>query len=214
MQSNQRQSAPPYFRYPLRLLRYFPNFDQPLIGSLRSKAADLLRLEPGSRVLDVGCGSGASFPYLLRAVGDSGEVVGVELSPDVAGLAQRRIDHNRWTNVRVISGDARTVVVNGKFDGLLLFGAPDIYASPEAVNNLRPYLNTNARVVAFGSKLTKRRFGAGLNIILKSLMKLSFASTPKLNVEQWTPLQPYFVNIEVREYIYGGFFLASGQLRH
>jgi len=213
MQPNLRQSAPPYFRYTLALLSRFPNFDQPFIGMLRRKAVDSLKLSAGNRVLDVGCGTGASFPHLLSAVGNSGEVVGVEISPDVAELAERRIHQNRRTNVRVVVGDARTVVLNGKFDGLLLFGAPDIYASPDAITNLRRYLNDSARVVAFGSKLTKRRFGAGLNIVLKLLMKLSFASTPGLNYEPWTPLGAYLGDVRVQEYVYGGFFLASGSLR-
>ena len=213
MESDQGQSAPAYFRYALRILSRFPNFDQPLIGGLRRKAVGLLQLSDGSRVLDVGCGSGASFPYLLSAVGMPGEVVGVEVSADVASLAQRRIEQNRWTNARVVLGDARTVVLEGKFDGLLLFGAPDVYASPEAVANLRRYLNVNARVVAFGSKLTNRRLGAVPNVVLKSLMKLSFASTPKLNYEPWAPLEAQFTGLKVDEYAYGGFFLASGCLR-
>ena len=164
-------------------------------------------------MLDAGCGPGASFPYLLTAVGRTGETVGVEISPDVATVAQRRIERNGWTNVQVVIGDARSVVLSGKFDGVLLFGAPDIYASPEALANLRPYLSDRARVVAFGSKLTSRRFGAGLNIVLESLMKLSFTSTPRLNFEPWAPLKAYFADITVREYIYGGFFLASGAVR-
>ena len=213
MQTNPRQSAPPYFRYALRILRRFPNFDQPFIGALRRKAVGLLQLSSASRVLDVGCGSGASFPYLSNAVGQAGQVVGVEISPEVAALAQRRIEHNRWTNVRVMVGDASTIVVDGKFDGLLLFGAPDIYASPEAINNIRHYLNGNARVVAFGSKLTNRPGGAGLNVILQSLMRLSFASTPKLGFEPWEPLGAISGDLKVQEYFYGGFFLAAGSFR-
>jgi SAM-dependent methyltransferase len=212
MERNRQQSAPLYFRYTIGLLSRFPNFDQPFIGALRRKAVDLLQLSEGVRVLDVGCGTGASFPHLLSAVGKSGAVVGVEISPDVAGLAQRRIERNRWANVSVVVGDARTVVLDGKFDGLLLFGAPDVYASPDGITNLRPYLNDNARVVAFGSKLTKRRFGAGLNVVLRSLMKLSFTSTPKLNDEPWTPLGAHFADVKVEEYMHGGFFLASGSL--
>jgi SAM-dependent methyltransferase len=210
---NPQQSTPPYFRYIVGLLRRLPNFDQPFIGRLRRTAVALLELPDGARVLDVGCGTGASFPHLLGAVGEAGEVVGVEFSPDVASVAQRRIDRNRWTNVRVVVGDARTVVLSYKFDGLLLFGAPDIYASPEAIANLRPYLKDGARVVAFGSKLSERRFGAGLNVVLESLMKLSFASTPKLTLGPWTPLETHFVDLKIQEYIYGGFFLASGSLR-
>ena len=163
MESGSQPGTPPYFRYTIRVLKHFPNFDQPFIGSLRRKAVSLLQLPDGGRVLDVGCGPGGSFRHLRDAVGQHGEVVGVEISPEVATAAQRRIEVNHWTNVRAVTGDARTVVLNGKFDGLILFGAPDVYASPEALMNLRPYLNDNARVVAFGSKFTTHRFAAALN---------------------------------------------------
>ena len=212
MESGPPRSTPPYFRYTIRLLKRFPNFDQPFIGSLRSKAVSLLRLPDGARVLDAGCGPGGSFRYLRAAVGQRGEVVGVEISPDVATAAQRRIEVNHWTNVQAVLGDARSVVLNGKFNALLLFGAPDIYASPEAMMNLRPYLNDHARIVAFGAKLTEHRFGASLNALMKSLLSFSFASTPKLNFEPWAPLKPYCLDLEVREFVLGCFFLASGSI--
>jgi SAM-dependent methyltransferase len=213
VEPNQQQCTPAYFRYTIRLLSRFPNFDQPFIGSLRRKAVSFLQLPDGGRALDVGCGLGGSFRYLRAAVGHNGEVVGVEISPDVARAAQRRIEVNQWANVQVVVGDARAVALNGKFDGLMLFGAPDIYASPEALAHLRPYLKDHARVVAFGSKLTKRRFGATFNILVQFLMKLSFASTPKLNLEPWTPLVAYCAEIQVREYVNGSFFLASGSIQ-
>ena len=133
--------TPPYYRYLVHLIRPFPNFDLFFVRALRQKAVRTLQLKAGSRVLDVGCGPGGSFPYLLEAVGPSGEVVGVEISPEVAINARRRIEANRWRNVHVVEGDARTVQLNGNFDGMVLLGAPDAYASPQAVDNLFRYLN-------------------------------------------------------------------------
>src|SRR5713226_3379682 len=143
---DNRQLTPPYARYLVHLIRPFPDFDVFFIKSLRQKAVQLLRLKPGDRVLDVGCGPGGSFPYLVGAVGSSGEVIGVEISSDIAINARRRIEKNRWRNVRVIEADARTVKLEGKFDALLSFAAADIYASPQALDNLFPYLKDDARV--------------------------------------------------------------------
>src|SRR5690606_3136907 len=40
-----------------------------------------LPIDPGSRVLDVPCGDGFYLPYLARAVGSSGKVVGADIAP-------------------------------------------------------------------------------------------------------------------------------------
>ena len=178
-----RELTPTYARYLVRLIRPFPNFDFFFIRSLRRKAVQYLLLRLGERVLDAGCGPGGSFPYLADAVGPSGVVVGVEISPEISINARRRIEKNRWENVQVIVADARTVELKGKFDGLLAFAAADIYASPPALANLFPYLKDDPRVVAFGAKLSHVRFGKVLNLLLRALWKLSFSSTPALNHE-------------------------------
>ena len=69
-------------RYLARLIRPFPDFDFFFVKHLRARAVEKLRLRPGDRVLDLGCGPGASFPYLHESVTESGVVVGVEISPE------------------------------------------------------------------------------------------------------------------------------------
>jgi hypothetical protein len=147
---------------------------------------------------------------LVDAVGPSGEVVGVEISPEIVINAKRRIEENRWSNVQVIEADARTATLKGKFNGLLSFAAADIYASSQAVANLFPYLNDDARVVAFGAKLSHRRVGKVLNLLFRSLWKLSFSSTPALNHEPWAPLKNRVDELHVQEYFFGCMFLAWG----
>jgi SAM-dependent methyltransferase len=207
------ERTPPYVRYLARLIRPFPNFDFFFIKSLRRSAVKELRLRKGSRVLDAGCGPGGTFRYLVEAVGSSGEVVGVEISPEVAINAKRRIEDQRWRNVQVIEGDARTVRLHGKFDGLVMFAAPDVYASPEALANLLPYLKEDVRVVAFGAKLSRRRLAGVLNLLFQSLMQLSFSTTPRLNHAPWHVLENWLTEIDVREYFFGCMFLASGSTR-
>jgi SAM-dependent methyltransferase len=202
--------TPPYVRYLARLIRPFPNFDFFFMKRMRQRAINALQLLPGSRALDVGCGPGGTFPYLVESVGPHGEVVGVEISPEVAINAKRRVEANQWNNVRVVEGDARTVSLNGKFDALVLFAAPDVYASPEALANLLPYLKDDARVAIFGGKLSHRRSAGVLNLLFRSLMKLSFSSTPRLNYEPWCVLENRLIEMDVREYFFGCMFLASG----
>jgi SAM-dependent methyltransferase len=207
------ERTPPYVRYLARLIRPFPNYDFFFIKSLRQRAVDVLQLQLGGRVLDVGCGPGGTFPFLVDAVGQSGQVVGVEISSEVAINARKRIEANRWTNVQVVEDDARKVRLDGKFDGLVMFAAPDVYASPQALSNLLPHLKRDARVVAFGAKLSRRRFAGVPNLIFRSLMKLSFSSTPKLSYEPWSVLKDRLAGLEVKEYFFGCMFLAWGSVK-
>jgi ubiquinone/menaquinone biosynthesis C-methylase UbiE len=122
---DNRELTAPYLRFLVFLIRPFPNFDLLWAKPLRRKTVQLLQLRPGDRVLDAGCGPGGSFPYLVDAVGPAGEVVGVEISPDVGKQARKRIEINGWTNVRVVEGNIETVALEGRFDGLVMLGAPD-----------------------------------------------------------------------------------------
>src|SRR5262249_31405793 len=58
----------------------------PLTGALLTSAA----LRPGERVLDIGCGSGATSIEIARRVGAGGSVVGVDLSPQMLKVARER----------------------------------------------------------------------------------------------------------------------------
>jgi SAM-dependent methyltransferase len=209
---DNRELTPPYAQYLVHLIRPFPDFDFFFIKPLRRKAVQLLQLKPGDRVLDVGCGPGGSFPYLVDRVGPTGEVVGLEISPEVAINARRRIEKNRWRNVLVIEGDATTVELQGKFDGVLMFAAADVYASPQSLANVFPFLKNDACVVAFGAKLSHHGSGKVLIPLLRLLWKLSFSSTPAVNYEPWGPLKDRSDELHVEEHFFGCMFLAWGSI--
>lgn len=204
-------STPLYFRLVLRLLRPFPDFDFGFIKPVRARAVELLDLHEGQSALDVGCGPGGSFPYLRVAVGSSGNVIGVEISPEVAGLAQHRIERNGWSNVQMLIASAQEVALTQQFDGLLMFAAPDVFASESALANLLPRLRPGARVVFFGAKTSTGRFGWVLNPFLRlAFPKLTFATTPVPDDEPWRPIVPHLSHFAVQELFFGWMFLASG----
>lgn len=80
-----------------------------------------LRLTPGLRVLDIGCGTGLNFPALLTAIGVSGHVVAVDASAAMLRQARHRITRNRWANVTLVEGDAARLesLVAGEFDAVV-----------------------------------------------------------------------------------------------
>ncbi len=212
MADQTKTNTPLYGRLLIRLTRPFPNFDFSFIRPVRRKAVESLRLPKGGRVLDVGCGPGGGFPFLVDAVGPHGQVTGIEISPMHSELANDRIAANGWTNVDVITSAAGEVDLDGMFDGLLMFAAPDVFGSRTELENLIPHLVARARVSAFGAKLATRGFGRLLNPIIKALFKLSFSTTPSPNAEPWELLSGYLEELEIDEYFFGLMFLANGKL--
>jgi len=203
--------TPLYFRMLTRFLRPFPDFDFGFIKPVRARAVAALRLHEGNRVLDLGCGPGGSLPFLRAAVGASGDVVCVEISARVAALAEQRIARHDWTNVRLVVASAERAELPGVYDGVLMFAAPDVYASDAAWENLRRVLRPGARVAFFGAKTSRGRGGWVLNGLLRSAMpRLSFASTPVPTDAPWTNVVPELQDLHVDEYFFGWMFLASG----
>jgi hypothetical protein len=79
----------------------------------------------------------------------------------------------------VIEAAAQVAHLTGLFDGLLMFAAPDVYDSEEALENIVPHLKENARVAAFGAKLSSKRLGSSLNPALRMLFQPLFLNNSK-----------------------------------
>jgi demethylmenaquinone methyltransferase/2-methoxy-6-polyprenyl-1,4-benzoquinol methylase len=62
----------------------------------RERAADLARVGPGARALDVACGTGDLALALARRVGPSGEVVGSDFSEAMLERARGKSSAVRW----------------------------------------------------------------------------------------------------------------------
>lgn len=89
--------------------RFYARVVDPFVSGLHRIVGD--QIEPGARVLDVGCGTGNLASRLARS---AVEVVGVELSPVMAAYARRRLADQ--TNVSILEGDV-TEALADKPDG-------------------------------------------------------------------------------------------------
>ena len=105
-----------------------------------------LAARPGERILDLGCGSGATTIELCRAVGPDGAVTGVDISLDQVAAARTRLGNER---AEFVVGNAETwpfaaATYDALFSrfGCMFFGDP-----PAAYVNIRRALRPDARVV-------------------------------------------------------------------
>jgi len=96
-------------------------------------AALLERAAPpiGGRVLDIGCGCGATTIAAARAVDPGGAVVGVDIADPMLEVARRRVSREGLENVALLQADAQTDPMPGDHDlaisrfGTMFFDDPD-----------------------------------------------------------------------------------------
>jgi len=62
-----------------------------LLSELKRSSYEQMRLQPGHRVLDAGCGPGTDTVPLAQLVGASGRVIGVDRDADMVAEAERRV---------------------------------------------------------------------------------------------------------------------------
>jgi ubiquinone/menaquinone biosynthesis C-methylase UbiE len=90
---------------------------------------------------------------LLRdAVGDTGQVLAFEQSPEMFALAHLRVQTERWANVWQANAPAETVQLPALADAVLFNYTHDICRTPEAVANILRQVKPGARVAMAGIK--------------------------------------------------------------
>ena len=120
-------------------------------GPLRRRGLEMLAVEPGSRVLEIGFGSGHSLIDLALAVGPRGRVHGIDLSDEMASVSRRRLASSGCSDtVSLVLGDAELLpFAAGSFDFLFtsftleLFDTPDI---PKVLAECRRVLRPGGRM--------------------------------------------------------------------
>lgn len=206
---------PPYARGPYaQLLARYAELIDPLIQGLRAEAVALMQLGPGDRALDVACGTGLCFPLLADAVGETGEVVGIEISPYLAGKARDRIVRAGWRNVRVIESGASSARLEGVFSGMLLFAAHEVLTSPAALDHLLPCLASDARVVTFGAQRVGPPLGWLINPLFRLASQRMLPSAPPIDERPWRWLAERLDELSVITRVGGTMYLAYGAGPH
>ena len=92
---------------------------------------ELLELEPGEKVLEIGTGSGYQAAVLAE-LGDI-EVYSIEIVPELASSASKRLEELGYTQVKIMQGDGYFGWPEyAPFDAIIVTAAPDHLPAPLA----------------------------------------------------------------------------------
>jgi len=94
--------------YDFVVSRYYDDEVAEATADSRSRCVELLSIESGDIVLDLGFGSGLNQPFVAEAVGAEGRIIGLDASSAMLGLAEERAREKGYADrLRLIEGDAR-----------------------------------------------------------------------------------------------------------
>ncbi len=129
----------------LKWVRHQARMDD-LLHVVRDLVLDTADLKPGERVLDVGCGTGASTLPAAEAVGTGGSVLGADISHTLLGLARARLAH--LPQVELLEADVQIADLPGPFDAMISrFGVMFFADTPAAFRNISSAMAPGGRMV-------------------------------------------------------------------
>lgn len=166
--------------------------------SLRKRSLELLKLQPGEKVLEIGFGRGTALLEISESVGKTGEVYGIDLTPEMVKIAKKNLAKNHILNVKVEEGDARNLPYNENFfdvvyiaSTLELFDTPDI---PIVLNQIKLVLKPTGRLCVVSIPREGRENSLGVRVYEWSHRTFqSFASCRPIYVENSIKKAGYYI---------------------
>ncbi|WP_254862543.1 class I SAM-dependent methyltransferase [Halovivax gelatinilyticus] len=156
----------------------------PGIRSLRRRVAEACDLRSGDTVVEFGCGTGANLPYLREVVGESGTVVGIDVTREVLDRAYHRIE--RAENVHLIRADATNppISVDSDVDAIVSTFVVGMFDDPAAVvDEWCDLVGPGGRIVLANAARTHGPAAALVNSAFGAVVRLSTPPTRKLRYE-------------------------------
>ena len=153
-------------------------------------------LQKGDKALEVACGSGKNFPYLVEAVGKDGFIIGFDYSQEMLDAARQLSKRTGWNNIKLVQGDAAQLKINeNDFDGVVsVLGVSAIPDWEKALNRCYDVLRPGGKLVICDARLF-----TGFLKILNPLVKIIYSKFAAWDSTKNIPekMKEIFGNVEL-----------------
>lgn len=114
-----------------------------IYGESTRRLCEQAGISEGMRVLEIGSGAGDVAIMLSELVGETGQVVGVDINPTILESARQRVMELGLDNIEFQAGDAREIIFEEKFDAIvgrfvLMYMSDPTTALAQMIPHLKP----------------------------------------------------------------------------
>lgn len=194
-----------------RIARFFIFFEWLFLlpPGIRKKAVERLQLGPGSRVLEIGCGTGRNLGLLRRSVGPEGHIYGVDLSDGMLEKAKSFRAKQGWENVTLIPGDALDYTAPEKVDAVLFsLSYATMPHHKEVLKHAWNQLKPGKNLVIMDAKLPSGILGKLLLPYSLWIMRRTVLGNPL--IRPWDELHELTEEFGMDEILFGTYYICYG----
>ena len=161
--------------------------------------------------MDLACGTGANLPYLVEAVGPTGRVVGVDLSPGMLEQARERVRRHGWKNVRLVEADVRDYRFPAPLHGIVsTYGLEMVPEHDAVIDRAGAALAPGGRIAVGG--LRRPEGWPEWLVRLGEFVNRPFGvSRAYEDVQPWRVVRRHAADVEYEEHLFGAVYLAVGE---
>jgi len=106
---------------------------------LREKGLELLDVQKGEVVLEIGFGTGCSLVEIAKSVGETGKAYGIDLTPEMVKLSKERLEKEGLKErAELQEGNARKMSYrDNMFDAVYMASTLELFDTPDIAKVLR-----------------------------------------------------------------------------
>ncbi len=146
-----------------------------------NRVMNILGIESGKGVADIGAGSGWFTVRAANRVGAGGQVYAIDINPEAVGHIEERARKEHLPNVKtILSKPGDPLLPPNSVDAVLLLKTYHEVAHPvELLRNLRPALRAGAKVGVIDRNGNGENHGVGSDIVIREAKEAEYALVKK-----------------------------------